>query len=192
MNQNNSGTGDNVIRDKNQTYNIQRDLTQQNIVYHTPPPNQPQRDKNQQELIKYIGEMVDRLLSQSLRNQVYINLDKVEDFSKVTAPMQLKFAEQKAQPLPPETTIIEVYHCPDINGRLLILGDPGSGKSTNLYKLAQELVIRAKDDINQPIPILFNLSSRAGRKADSSIKNKRHKQNKLCNQSRSLAKLALN
>ncbi len=145
MKQNHFGEGDNVAGNK--------------ITINNLPPNQPQRDKNQQDLIKYIGEMVDRLLSQSLRNQVYINLDKVEDFSKVTASMQLKFAEQKAQPLPPETTIVQVYDRPDINGRLLILGDPGSGKSTNLYKLVQELVIRAKDDINQPIPILFNLSS---------------------------------
>ena len=110
MNQDHSGSGDNVGRDKNeQTTNdfsgaefgggvagrdylgdVNKNKTVNN--FYNSPQNQRQRDKNQQDLIQYIGEIVDRLLAQSLRNQVYITLNKVKDDSKVTPPMQLKFA----------------------------------------------------------------------------------------------------
>jgi predicted NACHT family NTPase len=61
--------------------------------------------------------------------------------------------------LPPGTSIIQVFDRPDIAGRLLILGAPGAGKTTSLWVLASELIIRAANDVNKPIPVLFNLSS---------------------------------
>jgi hypothetical protein len=42
---------------------------------------------------------------------------------------------------------------------LLILGEPGSGKTVALLKLAEDLIVRAKPDLRQPIPVVFNLSS---------------------------------
>ncbi len=46
-----------------------------------------------------------------------------------------------------------------MNGKLLILGDPGSGKTTTLLMLARELLHRAELDDQHPIPVVFNLSS---------------------------------
>jgi hypothetical protein len=43
--------------------------------------------------------------------------------------------------------------------QLLILGDPGMGKTTSLLSLAQLILDRAKKDNTTPIPILLNLSS---------------------------------
>src|SRR5207244_4509616 len=43
--------------------------------------------------------------------------------------------------------------------RLLILGDPGSGKTTTLLELARDLITRAKNDPRQPIPVVFHLST---------------------------------
>jgi DNA polymerase III delta prime subunit len=58
--------------------------------------------------------------------------------------------------LPGATTIVEVY---DQGGRgLLILGEPGTGKTTLLYDLAQTFLSRAEQNEKQPLPILLNLS----------------------------------
>ncbi len=178
MSQNHSGSGDNVGRDKNeQTTNdfsganlgggfAGRDNygdvnntnhNTQNFYYNQP---QEKRDENQRLLIKYSKDTATRLLSQSLRNQVYITLNKQVDETKVIPAIQLKRVNQQIESLPSGTSIINVYdRTEDIQGRLLILGNPGAGKSTALYKLAETLAKRAEKDINHPIPLLFNLSS---------------------------------
>ena len=47
---------------------------------------------------------------------------------------------------------------PEINGKLLILGNPGSGKTTTMLDLAKVLIDRATAQPDLPIPVLFNLS----------------------------------
>jgi predicted NACHT family NTPase len=47
----------------------------------------------------------------------------------------------------------------DATGLLLILGEPGSGKTTTLLDLARTLLERAKNDIRERVPIVVNLSS---------------------------------
>jgi predicted NACHT family NTPase len=47
---------------------------------------------------------------------------------------------------------------------LLILGEPGSGKTITLLELARETILLAEKDSTQPIPVVFNLSSWAKRK----------------------------
>ena len=42
---------------------------------------------------------------------------------------------------------------------LLILGDPGSGKTIALLQLAERLIEQTQQDLTKPIPIVFNLSS---------------------------------
>ena len=44
-------------------------------------------------------------------------------------------------------------------GRVLLLGAPGSGKSTTLLFAARYLLAGARDDLEAPIPVLLNLSS---------------------------------
>jgi predicted NACHT family NTPase len=43
--------------------------------------------------------------------------------------------------------------------RLLILGDPGSGKTTALLKLAQRLISDCEQNLALPLPVVLNLSS---------------------------------
>lgn len=47
---------------------------------------------------------------------------------------------------------------------LLILGEPGSGKTITLLKLAERLIARTEQDLSLPIPVVFNLSSWANKK----------------------------
>jgi DNA polymerase III delta prime subunit len=61
-------------------------------------------------------------------------------------------------PLPELSPILEIFDRKDIAGKLLILGEPGSGKTITLLELAQSLIQRAEANSNFPIPILFNLS----------------------------------
>ena len=47
----------------------------------------------------------------------------------------------------------------DMKGELVILGDPGGGKTILLLQLAEKLLGYAQHDPTQPIPAVFNLSS---------------------------------
>lgn len=61
--------------------------------------------------------------------------------------------------LKPKQKIINFYDRKDIQGKLLILGDPGAGKTTELICLAKDLIARAIDDETASIPVIFELSS---------------------------------
>ena len=50
----------------------------------------------------------------------------------------------------------------DINGRLLILGEPGAGKTNELLALAKTLLQQAKASAAAPIPVIFELSEWSG------------------------------
>ena len=53
----------------------------------------------------------------------------------------------------------DIYHRNDIQGRLLILGEPGAGKTTELLLLAEKLIGDATESPQKPIPIIFELSA---------------------------------
>ena len=64
--------------------------------------------------------------------------------------------------LSPDTQEIDkpLWEVFEIHGRsLLILGEPGSGKTTTLLQLAQELIEQANRDPDHLIPVYLNLSS---------------------------------
>lgn len=61
--------------------------------------------------------------------------------------------------LPPDTNLIDQFDQIKPLRRLLILGAPGSGKTIALLELLQALHTTADSNINQPIPVVFNLST---------------------------------
>ena len=67
------------------------------------------------------------------------------------------FADSRFRVVESETTILETFDDPDIAGQLLILGAPGSGKTTALLKLADNLLDRAEQ--SRKIPYIFELSA---------------------------------
>ncbi|MGK7925441.1 MAG: NACHT domain-containing NTPase [Spirulina sp.] len=119
------------------------------------------RSPSQHILIDKVKAEINGRLEHSLHNRIYILLDKKEDPRQVRPlwSMDVKIGMKDPSPLPQGTKIEEIYDRDDINGKLLILGAPGSGKTTTLLQLAQTLVQRAEEDEKKPIPVLFNLSS---------------------------------
>jgi len=67
--------------------------------------------------------------------------------------------EATDETLPAGTSMLEIFDSIGMGRSLLILGAPGSGKTTMLLELARGLIARAREDITQPIPMVFNLAS---------------------------------
>lgn len=162
-----------------------RDLVQINgkVVYITLPefrdvpgllgtipvcPSKPltqQEYRQRQDLLKTVKQSwIEGVLEKSLHNRTLIALGLKEQRDTVQHPHKAveEFLEPSGQSLPPETGILDAFNCIGAERTLLILGEPGSGKTTMLLKLAQSMVERTEADISQPIPVVFNLSSWAG------------------------------
>jgi len=60
-------------------------------------------------------------------------------------------------PLGEGQTITSVFD--EFGGSVLILGEPGAGKTTALLRLAKDLIERAEHDEHAPVPVVFSLSS---------------------------------
>lgn len=110
-------------------------------------------------LAKMDSFWIDGVLNKSLHDLTVIELGMVDQSDAVDSPFNI-FVKQSAQParvLPTNTSIVQVFD--QSGGALLILGDPGSGKTTILLSLAQAKIVTAQEDLTQPIPVVFNLSS---------------------------------
>ncbi|NER82109.1 MAG: hypothetical protein F6K42_21625 [Leptolyngbya sp. SIO1D8] len=124
-----------------------------------PEPVRP--DPNEKTLIQAVWTEVEDRLRQSLHNAILIRLDMAEQRSQVSRPWdsQLRTADKTTKPLAPGTHIAEVFDRRDVGGKLLILGHPGSGKTTTMLDLAAVLIQQANTQPDYPIPVMFNLSS---------------------------------
>lgn len=60
--------------------------------------------------------------------------------------------------LPDKLNVLDVFDSMS-HPTLLVLGEPGSGKTLALYEIAKKKIADAEQDTNQPIPILLNLST---------------------------------
>jgi len=71
--------------------------------------------------------------------------------------MILGLPDQASRQIPQDKNIGEVFV--ETGRLLLILGEPGSGKTTTLLQLARSLIEAARIDPTKPIPVVFHLSS---------------------------------
>ena len=108
-----------------------------------------QIDLQREEQRHQVGGKTSKLIPQDTENSNPLN--RVFWFFK-------KKNHQTTQPKPTQK-IIEFFTRDDIQGKLLILGEPGAGKTTELLSLTQDLIQRAIEDENAPIPIIFELST---------------------------------
>jgi MFS family permease len=116
--------------------------------------------RNRQAMLQLVRNFwVKGVLEQSLHGAAMIELGLEERADAVERPwdMVLQTSDQPNRPLPPGTKIVDVFD--EMNQSLLILGEPGSGKTTMLLELARDTIACAEQDPMQPIPVVFNLSS---------------------------------
>ena len=101
---------------------------------------------------------VDGVLKHSLYNEVLISLGKQPIDKAVDAPWKYSVEVADSTNSPPlDNRDVNAIH--DATGLLLILGEPGSSKTTTLLELARTLLKRARDDIKERVPVVVNLSS---------------------------------
>ena len=102
---------------------------------------------------------IEGVLLNSLHHEVLIQLGLHEHPSAVANPWSLMVRETNLpeRPLADGTRIHEVYDRAD--GQVLILGEPGAGKTNLLLQLARKLLTRASEDESHRMPVIFNLSS---------------------------------
>jgi energy-coupling factor transporter ATP-binding protein EcfA2 len=55
--------------------------------------------------------------------------------------------------------VIDVFYRVDVGGKLLILGETGSGKTTELLQLSEYFIRQSENSDNAPIPIIVELST---------------------------------
>jgi class 3 adenylate cyclase len=123
------------------------------------------RDRNRSRIVAKVREFwVKGVLENSLHGAALIALGLERQPDAVAYPwtMVVQQSEHGRQVLPPDTSITAVFDI--LDGELLILGAPGAGKTTLLLELTRDLLVRAEQDVEHPLPIVFNLSSWSARR----------------------------
>ncbi len=116
--------------------------------------------QNRRRLLTQIRTMwIEGVLEHSLHQAALMALNMQGQPDALSNPWHLESQEtnQPPHPLPPETSIVQVYD--EAEGSFLILGEPGAGKTTLLLELARTLVERAEADEHERLPVVFTLSS---------------------------------
>jgi energy-coupling factor transporter ATP-binding protein EcfA2 len=128
---------------------------------HYPDATLSPRDRdNRRRMLEQVRRFwIAGVLEQSLSQEVLLDLHLQTDPQAISfvGPRLLAQTDREPQPLPPGTTIAQVYR--EAHQRLLILGAPGAGKTTLLLDLARTLLDQAERDERCPLPVVFNLSS---------------------------------
>jgi len=116
--------------------------------------------RNRRILLNHVeNAWIKGVLDASLHGAALLELGIKQDPEAVTQyPWTLK-KESTHETLPAGTSMLEIFDSIGMGRSLLILGAPGSGKTTMLLELARGLIARAREDVTQPIPMVFNLSS---------------------------------
>jgi hypothetical protein len=104
-------------------------------------------------------------LIDSLQQAAWLEVSLIEKPNALASPVSflVRNASLPDRPLPSDTSIIQAYE--QANQELLILGEPGTGKSTQLYTLAQFLLTRTETNRRVALPVVFALSSWALRQS---------------------------
>jgi len=103
----------------------------------------------------WIGGVLEKISSPAISLSLEERLDVIE------GPIGVGWETPEAprQILPQGTKAIDLFDQLGKGRSLLILGEPGSGKTATLLSMARDLLDRAQADMHQPIPVIFNLSS---------------------------------
>ncbi|GHO59201.1 helix-turn-helix domain-containing protein [Ktedonobacter robiniae] len=117
-------------------------------------------DVNRQRMLTRVHEKwIKGLFEDSLYHSFLLILELSEQPDVLENPWQEAMQETllPSRTLPLGTRITQLYDAAD--GELLILGEPGAGKTTLILELTRTLIQRARSYNQHPIPIYFNLLS---------------------------------
>lgn len=116
--------------------------------------------RNRRILLNHVeNAWIKGVLDASLHGAALLELGIKEDPDAVKKyPWTIK-KEATDETLPAGISMLEIFESIGLGRSLLILGAPGSGKTTMLLELARQLIAQAREDVTQPIPIVFNLAS---------------------------------
>lgn len=93
---------------------------------------------------------------------IWVNPELEEQPHQVGGLTPNRFVQISGKPseaLDLQTTILEIFARRGIRGKLLILGEPGGGKTTRLLTLADQLVQQSLLNLGTAIPVIFELST---------------------------------
>ena len=115
--------------------------------------------RNRQVMLDHVENFwVKGVLEKSLHGAALLELGIKEDPGAVSYPWTIK-REKTNETLPAGKSMFEIFEEIGLGRSLLILGAPGSGKTTMLLELARELIELARDNDTEAIPVVFNLAS---------------------------------
>jgi GTPase SAR1 family protein len=122
----------------------------------------PQQLRNRQAILSKVRNFwISGVLEHCLTDRVLIQLGLEARAESVASAWHLEAATigQTQSPLPPGTRLISIFDSLGEGRTLLILGEPGSGKTTALLELTRDLIDRAEQGVDCRIPVVFNLAS---------------------------------
>lgn len=130
-------------------YEILRDLSEQTTSR--------ERQENENILLNKVKTYwLEGVLEKSLHSSSWVELGLEERFPPL---FEHQHQPQKTSDRPQFKRVIDVWNQMQTSKRLLILGNPASGKTTTLIELAAELITNAEQNNQLPIPVIFNLST---------------------------------
>ena len=123
------------------------------------PPTSPAPNATAPPCSRRPDEWVEEWLERDLYHEARLELQLTERHGAVELRVRhyTRGPDGPGREFPRDTPIEQVFD--DATGQLLVLGEPGSGKSTKLVELARALIDRAQNDPSHPIPVILNLST---------------------------------
>lgn len=122
-----------------------------------PPPD---LERGRGPLLRRMRSWVEQQLGTALEDTYHMALGLVARPDAIVRPYDSQeTALAVPVALPAGTTAAERFHAQGGSGSLIILGAPGSGKTTALLELARDLIAAAERDARLPIPVVFKLAS---------------------------------
>jgi len=164
INQTAIGDGNVQVAGDNNTVNVNQTFIQKVSNFFVGDTEQQRAMRNRRAMLELVkNTWIKGVLEKSLYKEVLIELGMEERPSAVDHPwdIQIQMPDKPNRTIQPGTSIMQVFD--EMNGAMLILGEPGSGKTTMLLELASACINRAQQDDNQPIPVVLNLSSWDGK-----------------------------